>query len=178
MSDPVMARNAVFVCQIARKIPPGLTPFSDVKDRIEKTVLREKRVQMTHEECAKLSNELSRGMTLDQLAQQQNKQVIESDYFTRIGFVPKIGSDPDFVGAAFDLSPSNAISKCVDSKSGAYILQYVDHMKPDTTGYGAKADSVTQETIKTKRRDFWNRWLASLKQKAQIDDYRSLYYGS
>jgi parvulin-like peptidyl-prolyl isomerase len=178
ISDVVSGRTDFIVCQLSRRIPAGYSPFADVKDRLEKQALRDKRVEMAHKHGEELALALSQGKTFEEVAALAGKQIQETDFINRFQFIPKIGSDPDFLGAAFNLSSSNPISRAVESRTGTYLLKYVDHQYPDTSAFTPVSDSLTTKMLQTKQNDIWSKWLNSLKQKAQIEDYRSLYYGS
>ncbi len=178
VSDAVTARTGFYVCRINRRIPEGITPFADVKDQIQTQVLREKRAELAHQRGEELAAELARGKSFDDVAAMDGKPIQEADYFNRTQFVPKIGSDADFIGAAFNLSPSNPVSKVVKSRTGAYLIKYVDKLSADTLQFAAMSDSLLQSLVDSRSRDIWNKWLNALKQKAKIEDYRSSYYGS
>jgi parvulin-like peptidyl-prolyl isomerase len=178
ITDVISGRNGFYVCKINRRIPAGITPFADVKPRIETQVLREKRVELAHQRGDQLALEFEKGKSFDEVAGLSGKPIFETDFVNRSQFIPKIGSDPDFVGAAFKLSPSNPVSRVVKSKTGAYIIQYVDRLMADSSVFVAASDSLVNGMIESKRKDSWSKWLSSIKQKAKIEDYRNVYYGS
>jgi peptidyl-prolyl cis-trans isomerase D len=178
LSDVTSGRNSFSVCQISKHTPAGYTPYTDAKDRLEKMILREKRVELAHKKGEELAAQIKSGKTLEDLSAQTGKPVLETDYFAHTGFIPKIGSDPDFTGAAFSLSASNPYSKCVNSRTGAYILQFVDRQPADVGAFTAMSDSLTNSMIDSKRKDYWGKWLNEIKQKAKIEDFRTSYYGS
>jgi parvulin-like peptidyl-prolyl isomerase len=178
LSDVITGRNGIYLCQIVRKIPAGISPYSEMKDRIQNIILREKRAEMAHMRGEALANQMSLGKSFEQTASEAGKPILETGFFSRSGFVPKVGSDADFIGAAFGLSPSKPYSKSVNSRTGSYILKYVDRQAADTSQFIAHSDSLTTDLFNTKRKDIWNKWMNSLKQNAKIEDYRNLYYGS
>jgi hypothetical protein len=174
----VSGRNGIYLCQAVKTIPAGITPYSDVKDRVQSIVLREKRAELAHKRGEELAKQMASGKSFEQVAAEAGKPILETGFFNRTGFVPKVGSDADFIGAAFGLSASKPYSKSVNSRTGAYIIKFVARQAADTSLFDAKADSLTNDIFTTKRKDVWNKWLASLKQNAKIEDYRNLYYGS
>ncbi len=178
LSDVVSTRNGYFLVQIERRTPAGIAPYADIKDRLQNTILREKRVDMAHKRGEELAEQMSRGKTFQEIALETGKPILETGLFSRSQFVPKIGSDPDFIGAAFALSPSKPYSKAVSSRTGSFLLKFVDHQPADTTQFTVAADSLTNEMINTKRKDIWSKWINSLKQNSKIEDFRSTYYGS
>jgi len=178
ISEVTSARNGYYISHINRRIPAGITPFAEVKERIDAQLLREKHAEMAHKRGGELAGELSKGKTFNDIAAMAGKPIQETDYFSRTQFVPKIGSDPDFIGASFSLSPSNIYSKAVKARTGAYLIQYADKQSADMSGFTAVSDSLVNSMADSRNKDLWNKWLNSLKQNAKIEDYRSSYYGS
>jgi parvulin-like peptidyl-prolyl isomerase len=179
ISDAVSSRSEFLVAKLDEIIPESYTPLDEVKDRITTTLEREKRVEMAYQRASKSSEELKSGKSLDNIAGELGKIVMETDYFSRSDFVKGgVGSDASFIGAAFALSPQGRYSEAVKSNSGAYILEFVDFQKADTVSFAANADSLTQDLRNTRRQEAWNKWVNNLMSNAEIEDYRSFYYGS
>ncbi len=177
ISDVILARNSLIVCQLDERIPLGYSPFEEVRDRVERTLLSQKQIEEAQKHAAGLRQNIEDGKSFEDMAASDGKQIEETDYFARYEFVPKIGSDPEFIGAAFSLSEDNPISRAVESRAGSYILKYVDRQAADTTLLAAQQDSLLQNTQDKERREIWSRWINSAKQNAEIEDYRSFYYG-
>jgi parvulin-like peptidyl-prolyl isomerase len=178
ISEVISSRNDLMVARFDRIIPESITPLEEVKERIIKTLEREKRVDMAYNLAAEFYEEIRGGKTLDDIAGIYGKTVMEPDYFARHEFVPNVGSDAAFIGAAFKLSPENRFSGAVRSNNGAYILEFVDFQPADISQFIAKADSLTQDFRITKRQEAWNKWVNNIMKEASIEDYRSYYYGS
>lgn len=177
ISDVTSTKNAFIVCRLVSKDPEGYSPLEDVRDRIERTLLAEKRVEEALKQASKFRQQMADGKSFEDVARLHERQIEETDYFARHEFVSKVGSDPDFIGTAFSLSENNPISKAIKSRTGAYILKYVERQPVDTTLLAAQQDSLVQSTLDKERRETWSKWVSSVKQNAEIEDYRSFYYG-
>jgi parvulin-like peptidyl-prolyl isomerase len=178
ITDPISSRNAIFVMQITKRTPAGYTPYDEAKTRVENAILREQRVALAHKRGEELAAQAAAGKSLEAISAETGKPILETDYFARSQFVAKVGSDPDFAGAAFGLSPQHPMSKSVNARTGAYIMQFIDRQNANLTSFAAISDSLTQEMTTNKKKDLWSKWLNALKQNAKIEDYRSTYYGS
>lgn len=177
--DVISARSDYFVCQLDKRTPAGYSPLENVKDGIKNTILHEKRVDMAHQKGRELAAEMAQGKTFEQVAEETGKPIQTTNFFNQTGFIPGgVGSDPDFIGAAFSLSQTKPVSNAVDSRNGTYFLKFLGRQPADTTRFAAQSDSLTDELISTKKRDLWNKWLGSIRQNAKIEDFRSTYYGS
>ncbi|UCC78972.1 MAG: peptidylprolyl isomerase [Candidatus Zixiibacteriota bacterium] len=178
ISEAIPIRNAIIVARLDQIIPESFTPLEEVKDRIVKTIEREKRVDLAYEKAAELAHEVESGKTLDQIAKETERVVMEPDFFARHEFVQNVGSDASYIGAAFRISPQKRFSGAVKSSGGAYIMELVDFQPADTAQFTAHADSLTRELLFSKRQEAWNSWVSNLMKDAEIEDYRSYYYGS
>ncbi len=178
LSEVISTRNALIVARLDQIIPESFTPLEEVRDRIVMTIEREKRVDLAYNKALELAQKVESGKTLDEIAKETGKVVMEPDYFARHEFVKNVGSDASFIGAAFRLSPQRRFSGAVKSSSGAYIMELVDFQSADTTQFAAHADSLTRELRFSKRQEAWNSWVSNLMKEAEIEDYRSYYYGS
>jgi peptidyl-prolyl cis-trans isomerase D len=178
ISDLVPGRNAFFVCQISSRTPAGYTPFTEAKERVQRMVLREKRVELAHKRGEELASKLTSSGSFENLAALSGKTIQETDFFSRTQFIPKIGNDADFIGASFALTMQNPISKCVNAKTGAYIIKLLDHQVADLTGYTTAADSLMSAELEAKQKDIWTKWLNAQRQNVKVEDYRAMYYGS
>jgi parvulin-like peptidyl-prolyl isomerase len=177
ISEPIPARSSVMVCQLKERIPEGYTPLEEVSERIERALTNERQTEKAFGHATELAMKISAGEPFSEVAAEDGRQVQETDYFARSQFIPKVGSDPDFIGNAFSLSDSKPLSGAIKARSGAYILKFVDRQEPDSTQFAAQQDSLMQATLDKERREIWSRWVSSLKSEAQIQDYRSFYYG-
>ena len=177
ISDVISARNSFMVCQLVKRDPLGFTPFEEVRDRLEKTLLFQKQAEEAQEYAAKLRQEMADGKSFEEIAESDGKLIEETDYFARIEFISKVGSDPNFIGTAFSLSEDIPISEAVESRAGAYIIKFIDRQPADTTRFVAEQDSLLQREQDRERREIWSKWVNSARQNAEIEDYRHFYYG-
>ncbi len=177
ISNVFSTRNFFIVCQLKERNPGGYAPFEEVRDRIEPILLQQKQVEEARKHAANLLQEITDGKSFEDVAESDGKQIEETDYFARFEFVIKVGSDPDFIGAAFSLTEDNQISRVAESRAGAYILKYVDRQLADTTELAGQLDALVQSSQDDKRREIWSKWINSVKRDAEIEDYRSFYYG-
>jgi hypothetical protein len=148
-----------------------------VRDRVEQTLLWEKQIEEARKHAAKLHQEIMDGKSFEDVAESDGRLIEETDYFARFEYVSKVGSDPAFIGAAFSLTEDNPIPEAVEARTGAYIIRYIDRRSADTTQLAAQQDSLMQSRLDRDRREIWTKWVNSLNRNAEIEDYRSFYYG-
>jgi peptidyl-prolyl cis-trans isomerase D len=177
ISKVISARNSFVVCSLPKVIPSQIPPFEDVKERVKESYLYDKRIDAAFERAEVLATEFESGKSFDEVVEIAGKEIKETDFFARHEIVPGVGSDPDFVGAAFALSADRPLSGAVRSRSGAFLIEFVERQAADLSLFEAKADSLVKAAADTKLNNFWPRYVNTLKNNADIVDYRSYYYG-
>lgn len=177
ISPIIYTRNSLLVCALPSVTPETFPPLDQVRERVKESYLFTKRIEEAYDHAVELSREFDAGKSFEQVADLAGKPVLETDFFTRHQFIPKVGNDPYFIGAAFNLTQQRPISKGVKARSGAYLLELIDREEPDTSFFSAHADSLIQASATEKRKTVWPQYVNYLKTNANIVDYRSYYYG-
>ncbi|MEE9553131.1 MAG: peptidylprolyl isomerase [candidate division Zixibacteria bacterium] len=177
ISPVITTRSTLLVCGLPEVTPESIPSYEEVEERVRESYLYRKRIDAAYEKAKEFAAELEKGKSFEEMAELADKQIQSTDYFARHKFVARVGSDPFFIGAAFNLTAENRHSKAVKARSGAYLLKYVDRQEPDTSFYTTNADSLLQSALNTKRQNAWPKFLSSLRNNAEIVDYRSFYYG-
>jgi parvulin-like peptidyl-prolyl isomerase len=95
--------------------------------------------------------------------------------FTVSGAIPGIGRDPEFIGAVTGLAVGR-ISPPVSGVRGAYLIQLLSSTAFDSSGYAAQKEILRSRTLQEKRNRFLSEWITRLKEKADIEDKRDVFY--
>lgn len=179
ISDIIDTRKAFLVCVPGEISPAGFLPFDEVKEKVRKNVRRDILNDKTYAKSDSLY-QLTKtdNLNLANIAKNSGYNLKKTDFFARHEFVENVGSDPDFIGAAFNLSASNIISKPVKARTGCYLLEFVDIKAVSKDKYDAIADSLFTNSFNKKRQEIWNEWYRQIYSKAEIKDYREDVFGS
>ncbi len=179
ISNVIDSRNAYIVAAANSREPAGYKPFEEVKDRIKNMVRRDLINEKTYAKGKELYQRMIDGkLSFDEMARQANLSVKETDFFSRNEYVKNVGSDPAFIGAAFDLSPEKPLSVPIDGRTGCYLLEFVEKQAVDMAKYEAVSDSLYQDALTKKRQDIWSKWYRKLYENSKIEDFRQEIYGS
>jgi hypothetical protein len=95
--------------------------------------------------------------------------------FTFSGAIPGVGRDPFFFGALSGLKPGQ-ISPAVQNQRGAFIAQLLSVSPFDTAAYNSQRESLRTRLLQEKRNRFLSDWLTALKEKADIEDHRDMFF--
>ncbi len=150
----------------------GFRPFEEVEAEIRPRVLKKKRqaVQMQRLESALAEA----GGSLDALASALSAEVRMQEGITfGTQQVPVLGSDPAFVGTVFGLD-EGATSRAVAGENAAFVAEVTAVDEPVALT-DAKREQLRQQLQRRRRAEVQNRWIAMLRENAEIEDYRAQF---
>jgi len=179
VSEVIDNKSALIVASPGLKKPAGFLEFDEVKQRISRQIHRELVNEKTYVKGDSLLGLLKdKNLTFEAMAKQANLPIKETKPFARHEFVENIGSDPDFIGAAFNLSSASPLSDPIKGRTGCYLMQLVERQGLDESKYTAVADSLYQDALGKKRNETWSKWYREIYNKAEIKDYREEVFGT
>ena len=114
-------------------------------------------------------------MNFEEAARKDSLKITETGLFKLQSYLPSIGMDPHFNGAAFKLKVGE-VSKPVEGNRGYYIIKVVDRTRFNEKAFAAKKGKKKQELLQQKMQMAYIAWFNSLKEKANIKDYRDQYF--
>ncbi|MEX0821403.1 MAG: peptidyl-prolyl cis-trans isomerase [Rhodothermales bacterium] len=167
----VIELNDVFVVAYVDDIvPEGYRPFEEVRAEVEPRVYVDKKKELLGERLR--SAYASAGF--DGLPQALGTEIQTA---TDLGFgsnvIPGLGAELKFVGTAMGLDEGET-SRVIEGRNAAYILRVIDVEEP-TAITEAQRETIRQQLLQQRRGRIQNSWLTSLREAADISDYRSRF---
>jgi peptidyl-prolyl cis-trans isomerase D len=170
--SPVLENEgALVVAMITDHKQEGVQPLADVEPRVKMLAAREKAKQQARAMADRVGATIAGGKTLEQAAKDNNLAVDTTGAISRSSFVPKVGSQNEFFGAAFGL-PEGAVSKPVLTDQGAYILTVVQKIPADPAQFAKEQEGIMQQLFQQKQQTI-QQWFADIERQAKIKDYRA-----
>ena len=165
--QPIRIGEKYVVAIVTSVIKPGLPPAQVLRPTIETIVRNEKKAKQ-------LIDNKFKGNTLDALASSTGTSVQKADTLLFSNpFIPGVGNDAKFTGAAFNAANKGKVTDPVAGASGVFAIR--------VENIGAKANSnENPETIKQSilqgQRMAIYRGSDALRKAAIVKDYRSKFY--
>ncbi len=114
--------------------------------------------------------ELKEGKAWEELAKEKQLKIEQPDFFTRQGYVPKIGYNPELLETIFRLTESKRYPDTVfESKKGSYVFRWEAYEGIDEEKFEKEKESQRYSMMQTKHGQLFENWLASLKNNAEIN---------
>jgi peptidyl-prolyl cis-trans isomerase D len=171
------------VFQISEIKPEGYRPLEDVKSICQSRIEQEKRMAQAKERAEALLNKIyaqssSGSVDFSQIAANDTSKAVVYDTTANFKYnisMPKIGRAPAIVAAAFSL-PIGEISNLLESQRGYYIIRVLSRSEFNKDEFAKQHDDTKKRLLNQKKQQIFGQWYAQLKEKADIEDNRNLFY--
>ena len=173
ISDVFNFDNKMFYVAAVRTIKEKGTPdFEMVKDAIEAQLVQEKKIQMIQKS---LNDQLSRGITLEQIAQNYQTTVSDSAMLAFTGEqYQNRGIENSAIGKIFNITPGKPQS--VTGTQYVYVVQLYNINNPSKPSDKFQIENMTLRNLVLGRERTEATLIDGLKNQISIFDQRFLFY--
>jgi peptidyl-prolyl cis-trans isomerase D len=158
-----------YVLHLAGRKEKGVQDLAEVRPQLQTQLTREKRMEKAKARGEQVKARLGGG-PLDALSEPELSRVVTLDPFARQGFIPGVGQDPAFTGAAFRLTQPGQTSNLVKGERGYYLIQLLERQPIDEAAYEAQKAALKEQLLLQKQSVLYTDWLNELKEKANIEN--------
>ncbi len=168
--SPIFELGDNFVIAVLTKVTEeGIAPFEDVKDRVELSVLKEKKADYLVQKAESASSGKS---DLQNIAQELGKEVQSETNVSFNSFsIPAIGMEPAVVGYVSSLDVDK-ISKPIKGTNGVYIVKVTSVNEQPNQNLAAEKLRMEQDLSMRALSEAYN----AHREAADITDKRSKFY--
>jgi parvulin-like peptidyl-prolyl isomerase len=175
ISDAYQVNNGYAVAKISEVKKEGVRPFDEVKESLRGRALREKKMVQMKEIVKQKYSSVGENGDLNTLVSDPNVSVQTTGDFTYGGGIPTIGREYAFSGVAKN-GDVGKILPPVEGKRGFYLMKIVSKTPFDTAGYRTMKNMLSTQMVTEKRQRVLTQWLEKLKEAANIEDNRDMFF--
>jgi len=169
VSDVLEVKDGFYLIQVIEKKPAGISPFEEVKDKIEKDVISTNQKKKAKEDAEAFLAELKSGGDLIKESDKLGKKIISTGFFKRNDSIPDIGREQEINVNAFKLSKKNDLPESIiEGVKGYYVVMFKDRKSPDPKEFEKEKASVSETLLLQKKNSIFEKWLTALKDKSEI----------
>ena len=170
--SPVAEGSQEFtIVQVAAQRPAGAPPKEDIAEQVRQLAQVETRVAMAKPAALQIAQALAKGTRLEEAAKAAGLQPFAVDSMTRERPDQRLGMVPEVVGAAFGTPVGRTVGP-VETLAGWYFVRVDQRVPADPAAYDRLKAQITQDVISRRQQGFFNGWLAALRSKAKVKDFR------
>ena len=172
VSELLETDQAFYVARLEAFTPAGTTPLAQAAPQIRRQLVLEKKQEQARKIGQQVVAQVRGGQTLQQAAAARGLEVRQAGPFTRGAPNPALGQANAAVGAAFGV-PVGKVSDVVKTSSGLFIVRPVARTAADRKAFEAQKQQMRAMAAARLRQAAFERWLQSVRKKADIEDYRA-----
>lgn len=183
---PYVGPDEYYVFEVAERMPSNLPTYDELKARAEETgsdhpavldLLNVRRSDRARAVADEMASAVRSGTSLEDVASSQGYVVEETAPFSRREYVRGIGRGNEFVGTAFGLRVGQASGVVeVEEPHRFYILRVEERVAADQSVFIEQREGLREQMLQRERIELFSTWLEGLKQRADIADFRDLYF--
>ena len=175
VSEPINIQENIIVFRVQEIEKKHFKSLEEVQPSIESILLREKKKEKIAEQCMAFHRNLSPLNPLETAAIQDSLEISETGFFSLQSFVSGVGRDAQFAGTAFQLRPGE-LSEPIEGERGYYIIKAIEKTSMNNNDFEAVKQTQKQNMLQQKRQTVYSAWFAQVSEKADIEDFRDLYF--
>ena len=165
--------QAVVVAELIGIEPESYMPLEDVKTSVQRGVLAELKLEKSSELVKEAYGTfMSGGATLLDLSN-ANPYLEYKSFSSSIEELPyPFGSTPAFADVLRNMAVNSISAPFPTGRNGSVFIQLTGRTPIDEELYVKKHDEIKQALLEEKQQVAYQSWIANLKEKADIKDYR------
>lgn len=177
ISEVFRVPSGYVVCEISESVKGGFQPLEEVKNRVRSSVLKEKKLAKAMEIASEVKNQIGDNGNLSEAAGISPYVKVDkvNNYSVSNRNIPGVGTEAAFTEYCLIGEPGK-ISKPVEGNNGAYLIKVTERTPFDEEAYAKERNIIRDNLLQQRRSQYFQQWLAELKEEADIEDNRHLFY--
>jgi peptidyl-prolyl cis-trans isomerase D len=173
-------QGAFAVVKVEKRLPAGIPDFQDVRAAVRGEILRRRTDALARKKAADIYAMAKGGTSFEAAVSYHGEKISDEELIWGWGaWVPGMGDASAFIGAAIRANQKGEkLIPPVPCDLGYIVAELEQYLPFDPARFAAARDSTTQVLAQKRRGDAYNAWLADLKRKADIKDYRMEVLGT
>jgi peptidyl-prolyl cis-trans isomerase D len=176
VSEVFDGEQALYVVRLEGYSPKGRQSLAEATPQIRQQVILEKKRETAKEVGRQILAAVRGGKTLQQAAQEKGLTVETAGPFTRVDPNTAFGQANAAIGAAFG-TPVGQISQPVESTAGVFLVRPTARTQADRRAFDTQKEQMRQTATFRLQQSLYERWMESLRKKAEIQDNRDRVFG-
>lgn len=177
VSQVFVGADEIGVVQLAAKRPAGPAPREEVTDPLRQLARLDARVTKSQPAADALAASVAAGRTLEASAQAAGLKPTKVEALTRDRPDPRLSGAPGFVGELFRATPGKVVGP-VRGMNGWYFGRLDGLVPADTASFATMKSNLTNEILQRRQQSFLIGYLATVRNKAHVEDHRASLAGN
>ena len=172
-SNLLRTKDGFYIIKLVKKKESHLPEsFKDVTKKIEEKLKETESKKLARSKAEKLLTRLPQSH-FSSVAKEYSKEIMDTDFFTRNGYIKGLGMVPEFRHEAFTLS-ENRSSSLASVPSGFCVLIFQERKGIEEDKFEEEKAQFKSALLSEKREMAFQDWLWLLKEKSKASYYQNI----
>jgi peptidyl-prolyl cis-trans isomerase D len=159
------------IAQVVQQLPAGIPPKDGLVEQLRQIAQLEARIAIAKSQADQVAQALSAGHKLEDAARAAGATPFTVASMSRATPDAKLAPVQEVVGAAFAAPPGKTIGP-IQTLAGWYFVRVDKRTAADPASFDQLKAQITQDIISHRQQSFFLAWLADLRSKAKVQDFR------
>jgi len=164
--------EAFYLVELVEASPESTLPLTEARSTIERILMTEKKTERVIAEGKEMATKIRAGQSMNAVAAEHGLDVGGAGPFTRVDFVPSLGTLNAAIGASFGLE-AGGVSDPVAASSNVFILQQVSRTPADSAAWLEQKDVQREAVASQAQERRMEGWVEGIRARARVVDRRS-----
>lgn len=176
ISEPLENDQFFAVFRLDSIILEGTFSFEKVRDQIRSKILRVKQREAAEQLAYEMRGRLDNGAVFNELKEENDLlEVVTLDRKKLSGSFTSIGRSQQLIGALLNSKEGDLIGP-IPTYRGYGLVLVMSIGDIDSTAWNVQKNVLQLDLMRRKQNKIYSSWMADLKEKAKIVDYRNYYF--
>ena len=171
VSHVVQGPQEILIAQVAVQRAAGTPPKEEIAEQLRQIVQQENRVGLARPAAQQAGQAIAAGARLEDAGKAVGGNAFTVESMNRAQPDPRLAPVPEVVGAAFAAPPGRAVGP-IETLAGWYFLRVDRRVPADSTAFDERKAEITQDIMGRRQQAFFTNWIAELRSKAKVQDFR------
>jgi peptidyl-prolyl cis-trans isomerase D len=164
VSTPVQTPAGYVVVKALDRIPAGVPPLTEVRDRVTAAVKRQKAETVALERATQLAADAKSG-DFAAAARKAGAATGETPRFSRAKPAERLPGDAQLAALQ---APPGGLTAPVKTPQGYYVLKTLERVAPNASDLAPERDKLQREVLVQKQNEAWESWVSGARAGASI----------
>jgi peptidyl-prolyl cis-trans isomerase D len=171
VSHVILGPQEFVIVSVAAQRPAGLPPKEEIAEPLRQVAQQEARVALAKPAAQQLGQAIAAGARLEDAAKAVGATIFSVDSLSRAMPDQRLAPVPEMIGAAFGAAPGRTIGP-IETLAGWYVVRVNWKAPANPAAFDGVKAAITQEVIGRRQQMFFASWIAELRAKAKVQDFR------
>ncbi len=161
--------DGFYIIQLIGIQESRIPSFEEVDEEVGGKWTLVKQDEMARQDAESFLEKVKSGSTMEDISEEFDVVVSESDFFKRNQPIPNLGNEPQILNAAFGLSQEKKYpEEILKGNNGYYIIAFQERKEPDSEDFEKEKENIHQRLMVQKQMKTFEDWMTQIRNNSKI----------